>query len=346
MAKNTVKALVAKVKALEMQPRNRRNRRAKRGRARGNYNTGGGFEGNTSRSVLMKHWQMLSDPCYSDLSESAYRGQSGIVQRFTKIRTFVGTTETAFIAVYNPAAAATSATALASSATPYTNTYASDMPGNTFLGPNTTGHRCIGFCVDVEYIGTELNRSGIIGSSTVNASLVKIGLAAQTVDLLAPLIPNVTRTMDGTSTCKWSPGVGNEEYVKMGDSADILYDDAKSCLVIYGANMPPGVQVRLVETIIYEWLPATTTGIAMPPLTSGTNPVGAFEVLHNAAHADPTFAHSLRTSFGGGLANRANAIAAQAGGALVNAAVNYGVDSIGRAINRMPRGGGNRVLQM
>lgn len=343
-------ALVSKINAMANEKSRggkSKGRRQRGGGQRGaNYNTGAIQNGTSASQVLSGHWRMLSDPCYANLSESAYRGQSGTTMRFTKIRNFVGTTETAFIAAYNPAAAAATATMLLNSAVPYPYSYATDMPGNVFLGTNASAFRCIGFCVDVEYVGTELARAGMIGSATLSCEVITNAVSTNTVDQLAPLIPNVTRTMDGTASCKWVPGASNEDYTKLGDPASVLYDNSKTSLVIYGIGLPAGVQIRLVETAIYEWLPLIGKEISMPAASAGTNPVGAFETLHNAARDDPSFAHSLRGSAMAGFQNRAYGMAHNAGQALAGAAVSYGLDAAGRLLGRASRRGGGRRIQM
>jgi hypothetical protein len=94
-------------------------------------------------------------------------------------------------------------------------------------------------------------------------------------------------------TAKWFPGVGNERYMNLAENSDLLFGNDTTGLAIYGVNMPPGIQVRLIETAIYEWLPKTLQGINYPSATAGSNPVGAFERIHDMASRDPSFAHSF-----------------------------------------------------
>lgn len=311
------------------------------GTARVNLTPGPRSQAMLDSMVLRNHYAMLVDPCYATLCESAYRGAAGYVQRFVKVTNYTTGTNTSFCAIYNPAAVASTQADLANAAAPFSATYAIPSAGSAFLTANSSGHRCIGFCVQIEYTGTELNRSGLLGAATVNAELFNIGTGGLTVADIQPLIPNVTRTMDGTAEVKWSPGVGNEQYVKLGDAPGVLYANDMNSLVIYGTGLPAGNQIRLVETTIYEYLPTINTGLATPAATAGSNPPGAFEKLHNAAHADPTFAHSLRKGFQSGFADRAQSIAVRGGETLANAALAYGVDAVGRMA--MGRRTGRRI---
>lgn len=268
-------------------------RGAKRGGNKQSYN---GFTGTSvvtrDAPVLAGHWDMVSNPCFADLSESAYRGQSGFTQRFTSVRTYTSGTDTAFLALYDPAGAALSFKSGAADTTVFTPVFDILTTGQAFLSATASSWRCIGFCVDIEYVGTELARAGVIGSGTYVPSAIPAGTATNVLNV-SPMFSNVTRTSDRTMTAKWFPGVGNERYQNLGETADLLFGNDTTALAIYGVNMPPGLQIRLVETAIYEWLPKTLQGINYPSATAGRNPVGAFERIHDMASRDPSFAHSF-----------------------------------------------------
>jgi hypothetical protein len=263
---------------------------------RANKQSYNGFTGSSVVSrdgaVLAGHWDMVSNPCFSDLAESAYRGQSGFTQRFTSVRTYTTGTDTAFLALYSPAGAAMSFKSGAADTTVFTPVFDIATTGQTFLAATASQWRCIGFCVDIEYVGTELARAGVIGSGTYVPNTIPAGTATNVLNV-SPMFSNVTRTSDQTMTAKWFPGVGNERYMALGEGNDLLFGNDTTALAIYGVNMPAGLQVRFVETAIYEWLPKTLQGINYPSATAGRNPVGAFERIHDMASRDPSFAHSF-----------------------------------------------------
>lgn len=267
-------------------------------------------------SVLENHWRMLHDPCYATLAESAYRGRAGIVSRFTGVNTYTAGAFTAAAFVFNPAATAGTQFAVAASNTPATPVYDQVMPGQAYLFTTAETWRVIGMCVDIDYVGTELNRSGMIYGGIVPANQVAAGVAT-TVDQIKVLLSNTTRTPDREIAQMWFPGVGNENYI--GESTGVSFQDANNSLVLCFENMPTGLQVRLRVTTIYEWLPRVNTGIIMPSPVTGNNPPAAYEKLFEKARATPGFIDSFRQ----GASDTMNRAAYYAGSAGVNAAANY-----------------------
>lgn len=281
--------------------------------------------GQADNMVLRNHWNMLSNPCHSTLSESAYRGRAGFVSRFTAVQLITGAaTDFGFFFVASPSSGSYSMQPTANSAVVNTPSYSLSLPGQVYLLANADAARCIGFCVDIDYVGTELNRSGMLYSGSVPYTTVPAG-GATTVDALKTLVSNETRTPDKQLTAYWFPGVGNEEYSPLG-SVSTGFDADNNVLTILGEGLPSTVQIRLRMTIIYEWTPKINTGLMTPLATGGSNPPAAYERLHDAAKSDPRFTQS----FMGGVSARANQFAYAAGGAMVNAAFRYGVGAVRR----------------
>lgn len=265
--------------------------------------------------VLENHWRMLSDPCMATLAESAYRGRAGIVSRFTGVSTFTAGGFTAAAFVWNPAATAGTQFAVAASNTVATPSYDQVMPGQTFLFATAESWRVIGLCVDIDYVGTELNRSGVIYGGVVPSNLVGAG-DPTTVDQIKVLLTNTTRTPDKEITQLWFPGVTNEQYLEGGTPA---FGNAANSLALCFENMPAGLQIRLRVTTIYEWLPKVNSGIVMPSPVAGTNPTAAYEKLFERARSSPGFVHSFRQ----GASDMMNRAAYYAGAQGVGAAANY-----------------------
>lgn len=285
---------------------------------------------NADGSVLDNHWRMLHDPCYATLAESAYRGRAGIVSRFTGVSTYTAGGFTAAAFVWNPAATAGTQFAVAASNTVATPSYDQVMPGQAYLFTTAETWRVIGMCVDIDYVGTELNRSGMIYGGIVPADQVAAGVAT-TVDQIKVLLSNTTRTPDKELAQMWFPGIGNEQYV--GVSTGVSFQDSNNSLVLCFENMPAGLQIRLRVTTIYEWLPKVNTGIIMPSAVSGSNPQSAYEKLFERAKATPGFTDSFRQ----GASDTMHRAAYYAGSAGVNAAANY-------VLRRGNRRGGPRTI--
>lgn len=243
---------------------------------------------------LTGHYMMLTDPCNSTLTESAYRGQAGIPSRFTRSWTVSSPGSSSYIYAFNPAAIGAFANAVINSATVTTPVETTQGPGFTFITTNAGAWRAVGYCLQVDYIGTELNRSGKLYTGCVSAQTVKYGVAT-TVNDLKVLFPNSVRTPDSQLESKWFPGVDNEEYGDRTVTTD-SYDAGKNVLVFLAENMPDGVQLAFKEVLILEWTPLPGLGFVAPGSTAGYNPPAAYERLHAAASKDPSFVHSFSMS--------------------------------------------------
>lgn len=266
--------------------------------------------------VLRNHWEMIADPCFATLAESAYRGRSGIVSRFTQLSTYNTGVSTGLVAVFNPAAGSGNVTGFTDSTIPTAAVvYNYALPGQAFLLANSEGSRVIGACLDIDYLGTELNRSGMFYGGVVLGDSVPAGVGI-TPDSYKQLLPNQCRTPDRQVTQLWFPGVGNEGYGNVGASSTAFTSEYNS-LGFIAEGLPAGIQIRIRLTTVVEWLPLQGVGVAMPSPTSGYNPVGAYERLHDAAAKTTAFTHS----FAAGASEKATAYARKAGETLVDVAV-------------------------
>lgn len=280
-------------------------------------------------AALHNHWSMIRDPCFATLAESAYRGRSGIVSRFTQVTTISTGLNTGLVAAFNPAACAGTLVqftdpTIATAAIAYSYV----LPGQAFLVANAESSRVIGFCLDIDYIGTELNRAGMIYGGVCLGDTVPAGVGL-IPDNLKQLLPNQTRTPDRQISQLWFPGVANEDYGNVGVTSTAFTGQHNvTCLVAEG--LPAGVQLRLRLTTVVEWLPLLGVGVAMPSPVSGTNPVGAYEKLHEMACATTDFTHS----FAQGAQGAANRFARTAGEVATRAVVVGAMGMARRAANR------------
>lgn len=281
--------------------------------------------------AVSNHWRMLVDPCFAPLYESAYRGRSGIVSRFTSLVTLTGSSSTGFLGVFNPESGAYTIEGFTDPTVPTgAFGYGNPMPGQGFITQAAEAVRVIGCCIDVDYIGTELERSGMIYGGVVLGDTVGLG-AAPIPDSLKQLLPNQTRTPDKQLTQLWFPGVENELYANNGSSST-AYNSAHNSIAIMGEGLPAGIKIRLRITSILEWLPLLGVGISMPSPVSGHNPVGAYEKLHEAAAASNMFTHS----FTNGAYDAANRLAYRAGQALLGAATQGVARTVARRMGMGP----------
>lgn len=242
--------------------------------------------------VLRQHWAMASDPCGAVLAQSAYRGQAGITSRFTQSITLNSGTNTNFLYAANPAALASTYSTVPTTSGGNVYVYGTGIAGQSFVAANASTCRIVGFCVSVEYLGSELARSGKLYTGIVPTDTIAGG-ATYSVDNVKTILVDSCRTPDHQLEAKWFPGVHNEEYSQF-DSLGETFIDANNMLIICGESLPPGCQILLRETVIVEWLPKVGLGYTAPVGVGGSNPVAAFERLHAMASKDPSFFAAFR----------------------------------------------------
>lgn len=307
-----IKALTTRANAMPTQSRGKgkgkgNGRRSSRATATRTVVSGDG-------SALQGHWKMLSDPCAATLAESSYRGTSGYTSRFSRTWTIASAGNNAYLYVGVPSALAAIEIPTNSTSAAIAPAYGGAMAGQAFVAANANNHRVIGYCLEIDYMGTELNRSGKLYTGTVPATFVEGG-AWTTLDGIKSTLSNATRTPDHQLESKWFPGVGNERYAKYNDLNESFADD-NSALVFIAEAMPDGVQLQFRETIVIEWLPKPALGFTLPSTLQGHNPVGAYEKLHSVASKDPSFFHSFKE----GASKRATSYAYSAGRGFVDLA--------------------------
>lgn len=247
-----------------------------------------------SYNVLTGHYQMLTDPCNATLTESAYRGQAGIPARFVRSWAITTGTETAYSYIANPADTGAMENKVAASNTAFTPSVNAQMAGYYFLLNNATSWRVMGYCLQIDYLGSELTRAGKLYTGCIPSSTITAGVATS-ADSIKMLLPDSVRTPDTQVESKWIPGVTNEDYANRSNTS-LVYSNSNNSIAFIAENMPAGLQLAFKETMIVEWIPQAGLGFAVPAANSGTNPPAAYEQLHNATKRDPSFIHGFSQS--------------------------------------------------
>lgn len=334
MSSSTAKQLQkinAKIEAMGKTKKKKRGTRTRSARERSMR--GGGMD-----AGVAGHYGMLCNPCSGDLVPSAYRGKSGFISRFTGNFSLTSTAlKTAALFSLNPAEGRFVAEEFnnASVASAGLN-YNQPLPGFSFLSTNSSGARAIAVCMDLDYTGTELNRSGMFYGGVCGANAVSSG-STPSVNSLKNLFVNECRTPDRRVQLFWFPGVGNEEYQVLGNPGiDDTRDDSFNNLVFCCDGMPEGVQIRIRITTIFEWLPAISASQPSPSPVGGNSVVGGLEKLSSMAHNNVQFS----ASFAHGMSTRLGEYAQRAGGWLVDKAA----QSAARYVNSYA--GSRNVMQL
>lgn len=274
--------------------------------------------------IASQHWNMVRDPCHANLGESAYPGRAGLTNRFKSVTTYTTGTDTSILMSYNPASLAGAVNSAANSSTVVNPAYTVHMPGQLHLLANADSWRPIGCCLDIEYIGTELNRSGAIYGGVLPASNLPAGFNT-TVDLVKTLLTGESRTPDHSLQLNWFPGTGDMDYSK---STDPTFADTHNNLTVCAEGLPAGLSLKVTVTVIVEWLPNVALGMTMPPPTAGTNPPAFYEHLHEKAAQSGAF-----NAFVTGAGQRGRAYAYYAGQRMVDATAGVAMASMYRSRN-------------
>jgi hypothetical protein len=242
---------------------------------------------------------MVLDPCGADLQQSAYSGQSGIVQRFSVTYTYSSATDIHRTFSWIPGRFKSWEGSALTGATSITPSYGGLVPGGAFLTANAQQARCLGACIDVAYLGKELDRSGYVAVGVVPASTIPGG-ASSTIDAFTGRLPVKGRIPPTDFSVKWYPSNTDDSYVDPADPSPGGTDtlDLANALVFTSQGLPTGAQLMVTLTCIVEWIPrtagmvvATTNAISIPDA-----PSRIVSSLHNIGRWWTTFGHTAETA--------------------------------------------------
>lgn len=254
-------------KAKKSQPAQRGARTARRpsGQAQGSGRRGGN-SGTAYRQAIdqtaAKWLRLLSDPCGADLTSPCYGG-SGTGYFARQVQTFAppanavdylfeftptGTNLDMFRWGYSSTAGGSLGTAQA-------------LPLFGLVSSTAVGRRrCIAACIKVQYLGTELERSGLVSSIVLPGAEI---VSAETIQGVATDWSNSmnhTCRLGEPYEYRWAPGEGDQEWIvnSYGDSKYLNLTLGNSLQILL-RGIPPG-KVELHATTCWEWVPAQEGG--------------------------------------------------------------------------------------
>lgn len=238
---------------------------------------------------------MLVDPCAGDLKPSAYSGRAGYLARFSTTASFTVPASNAALIAYHPGAGNVSYTAAASGTTSITPTWGPTSSGLSaplgFMYSTARGARAVAACITFTYIGSELNRSGMVGTLVAPCDEALFGGAATTVSAKLNSCQAVARTPAESFDVRFVPCPLDEQYVNLQGAPSEYFGDRCALVipVVAGTN---ALDFRVRLTVIYEYLPLPDAAM---PVTNATTPVpvGGLERLVNAAHRVPNMISTL-----------------------------------------------------
>lgn len=219
---------------------------------------------------VIAHADMIMDPCNSLIKPTAYRGNDGFVQRFSRVSVESNATLTAFAILFYPGYNSMVVVNAATPDTAISTAWNTAGPGQAYLLGNAGSQRAVGACLTWDYVGTELNRQG-----TIVMGSIKVGSlgTATTVNQLQALLSTGMRTPDHSVEQKWCPAPSDEEYWATGPTAPENASDS-NMIVIAGSGFAAGVAYRIKTTLIAEWMPKQGLGVAAVNASSPDAPAG------------------------------------------------------------------------
>lgn len=225
------------------------------------YN-GSGLDGNA-----MKYMRLLRDPCRSDLVGPVYgAADSGYLIRVRQTYTIPSNAVDGYVGFMASAAA---------NKTDHRSMWAlgySDTVGGTLgtisglLGPyfleNTIvqSYRPVAGCLKVLYTGSELNRSGMIGSIISPSYVALPGQTYGPVTTLSDTSNRVSRLGSELHEVRWLPLTpADQGYSSPEESQGATSFDNTTIGFTY-AGVPAG-SLKIEATFVFEWIPNVTTSI-------------------------------------------------------------------------------------
>jgi len=130
-----------------------------------------------------------------------------------------------------------------------------------FLQNNARWARCIAGCLQAVYTGTELNRSGWIGSALIpNSNMLLSGQTGVGTATFQNYCQVINRTGEVVHEVKFIPGVVDQRGLGNGGVSDL----SASSMVMLGYGLPAGGFINFRLVLVYEWIPNGGTAVQAP----------------------------------------------------------------------------------
>lgn len=210
---------------------------------------------------------LLRDPCGSRMVRPTFEGAGG--SYMVRTRTMTTTVSTAADVVYQFSPCfgfncIQTTAALTASGNPLGVTANNASPA--FLSSGVVGSfRCVAACVRVHYTGTELNRSGLVGSSLVNGPQLGVGVTP-TLAIGAYIAGSqrVVRLGEEIHEVRWVPSAGDSNFFANNDPPGTFTGDSTGNAVIVAVQDAPLGKLSFELNAVWEWVPNMNVGNGLP----------------------------------------------------------------------------------
>lgn len=226
--------------------------------------------------------RILNDPCSAPLAHPCYAGADGGILVRCESSLDIGTTATITSGAFfwtpgGLGSVSVNATGIAQGVAIDSNTNltqvnvpTSGQPGYTYLSQNSTNFRAVAACMQITYLGSEANRSGMVNYGVVNGSTYNSG-DITTSDALTTVLERFERTPVNTIEMKWRPSAFDQTFKDTTAtlSAAELSKYGALGLTYSGLQAAAGLRVRMVA--IYEFQPNKAIGIVSTSASRNTS---------------------------------------------------------------------------
>lgn len=218
---------------------------------------GGGLD-----RVAKEYAGLVLDPCGSKLVGSVYTGGTkGILVRHEQLITLgSGGTDRCGMFEFSPGVGKYTGVAAATDVAASV-AVESGLSVFTYLSFNASAFRCIAFCLDVMYPGSETGRSGLLSwGRTVD--LIKSAQTLNVGNIMASL-PNTSRVPGNMQKVIWLPNSADEEFTQLDSSGLVVSNAAEGAgVTVAWTGIPVSTGLTIKITSVVEYLPKYNQGLA------------------------------------------------------------------------------------
>jgi hypothetical protein len=247
---------------------------------------------------------LVRNPCYGRLVPPAYSGSAGgILTRFeTDFIVNAQAADTGAFIAFTPGILGTAATTygtvmgatgtiLSDSATIVPQALPTRQPG-VGLTASMAAARCVSACIQVSFMGSELQRAGIcsVGQLTYQDLNGTFSLAT-----LRSLSETVVKIPDGELELKLRPTAESETFYPVNAVANTNLA-AQPTLVATMSGIPGSAGMRVRVVAVYEWLPQNSSGVVASSSNTSQTANTLNQVVHALDRAAPGWAATLLTA--------------------------------------------------
>lgn len=206
--------------------------------------------------------KLLVNPCAAPLAHPVYAGSDAgiLVRTESAFSAFNGAGQDGGAIHWVPGAVSSDSGNLLGGYNGSTFAPATFVPGLTYLKAQASAVRCVAACMQITFLGSELNRSGVVAIGRSSGDLVEVGNSTDAA-ALEPSLEHYTRTPDKTIELTWVPAMDDQSFLNPNYNFTSDMANGRSALTFCAYGLPAGTGLRVRLVAVYEYKPLQATGI-------------------------------------------------------------------------------------